>query len=148
MAVDVMSGECVLHEGAAALMRQAVQAISKDIDGRLREHGLTLVQRRALTLLSERQAVTAGDLSLALDVDAGATTRLLDRLVAKGMCHRYRGNGDRRQVHLEITEPGRSALEVTQGAVSAVLVEWFSGVRGNELEVVRRVLSTILAARR
>ena len=73
---------------------------------------------------------------------------MLDRLVTKDMCRRYRDDGDRRQVYLEITERGRSALEVTQAAVSAVLVEWFSGVGGNELEVVRRVLSTILAARR
>jgi DNA-binding MarR family transcriptional regulator len=143
-----VSSEIALHEAAAALMRQAVRAISKDIDGRLREHRLTLVQRRALTLLSERQAITPGDLSSALDVDAGATTRMLDRLVAKDMCRRYRDNDDRRQVYLEITEPGRSVLAATQAAVSAVLVEWFSGVGGNELEVVRRVLSTILAARR
>jgi DNA-binding MarR family transcriptional regulator len=143
-----MSGEFVLREAAAALMRQAVHAISKDIDGRLREHGLTLVQRRALALLSERQAVTPGGLSLALDVDTGATTRLLDRLVAKGMCRRYRGNGDRRQVQLEVTELGLSALEMTQGIVSGVQVEWFSRVAGNELEIVRHVLSTILAAGR
>lgn len=142
------SDEIALREAAAALMRQAVRAISKDIDGRLREHQLTLVQRRALTLLSKGQAVTPGDLSLALDVDAGATTRLLDRLVAKGMCRRHRDDGDRRQVHLEITEPGRSVLEVTRVTVSNVLVEWFSGVGGNELEVVSRVLSTILAGRR
>ena len=143
-----MNGEFVLHEAAAALMRRAVQAISKDIDGQLREHGLTLVQRRALTLLSERQAVTPGDVSLALDVDAGATTRLLHRLAAKGMCRRYRGNGDRRQVQLEITDLGLSVLEMTQGIVSGVLVEWFSDVGGNDLEIVRRVLSTILAAGR
>jgi len=143
-----MSGEFVLHEAAAALMRQAVQAISKDIDGRLREHRLTLVQRRALTVLSERQVLTPGDLSFALDVDAGATTRLLDRLVAKGMCRRYRGSGDRRQVQLEIAELGLSALAMTQGTVSAVMAEWFSGVEGRDLEIVRRVLSKLLATRR
>jgi len=143
-----MTGEFALHEAAAALMRQAVQAISKDVDGQLREHGLTLVQRRALTLLSERQAVTPGDLSFALDVDTGSTTRLLHRLVAKGMCRRHRGNGDRRQVQLEITELGLSALDMTQGVVSGVLAEWFSGVAGYELQIVRRVLSTILTAGR
>ena len=120
----------------------------EELASRLREHGLTLVQRRALTLLSKRQAVTPGDLSFALDVDAGSTTRLLHRLVAKGMCRRYRGNGDRRRVQLEITELGLSALEMTQSIVSGVLVEWFSGVAENELEIVRRVLSTILAAGR
>ena len=144
----MVSGEIVPHEAAATLMRQAAQAIARDIDGRLREHRLTLAQRSALTLLSERQAVTPGDLALALDVDTGATTRLLDRLVAKGMCRRYRDNGDRRQVQLEIAELGLSALERTQSVVSAVLVERFSGVGRNELEVVRRVLSTILAAGR
>jgi DNA-binding MarR family transcriptional regulator len=111
----------VLHEAAAALMRQTVQGIAKDIDGRLREHRLTLVQRRALTLLSEGHAVTPGDVSLALETDAGATTRLLIRLVAKGMCRRHRDNGDRRSVHLEITELGRSTLEVTQGTVTQAI---------------------------
>ena len=142
------SAEVVRHEAAAALMRQAALAISKDIDGRLREHRLTLVQRRALAVLSEARRVTPGELSLALDVDASGTTRLLDRLVAKGMCHRDRDDGDRRQVHLEITGLGRSALEVTRGAVSDVLAEWFSGVGGSELEVLNRALSTMLAARR
>ena len=133
---------------AASLMRQTVQAIAKDIDGRLREHRLTLGQRRALTLLSEGQAVTPGDVSLALVVGAGATTRLLDRLVAKGMCRRHRDNGDRRSVHLEITNIGQSALKLTEGTVPTVLVAWFSAVEGNELEVVGRVLSKMLAERR
>ena len=136
------------RDAAATLMRQAVQAISRDIDGRLREHRLTLVQRLALRLLSDGHVVTPGDVSLVLEVDSGATTRLLDRLVAKGMCRRCRNNGDRRQVQLEITELGLSALDMTQGTVSAVLVERFSGVGQDELEVVRRVLSTILAAGR
>ena len=75
---------------AATLMRQTVQAMAKDIDGRLREHQLTLVQRRALTLLSEGQVVTPGNVSLALEVDTGATARLLDRVAAKGMYRRHR----------------------------------------------------------
>ena len=141
-------GEIIEHEAAAALMRQTVQAMAKDIDGRLREHRLTLVQRRALTLLSGGQVVTPGDVSLALELDAGATTRLLDRLAAKGMCRRHRDDGDRRSVHLEITELGQSALQVTESTVSAVMVEWFSGVEGSDLEVVRRVLSKMLGARR
>lgn len=146
--LELANGDTALHEAAAALMRQTVQAIAKDIDGRLREHRLTHVQRRTLMLLSEGHAVTPGDVSLALETDTGATTRMLDRLVAKGMCRRHRGKGDRRSVHLEITELGRSALEATQGTVLDVLVEWFSGVDGSELEVVRRVLSGMLAARR
>jgi len=144
----VASGEIVEHEVAATLMRQTVQAMAKDIDGRLREHRLTLVQRRALTLLSGGQVVTPGDVSLALEVDAGATSRLLDRLVAKGMCRRHRDDGDRRSVHLELTELGRSALEMTQSTVSAVMVEWFSAVEGSDLEVVRRVLAKMLGARK
>ena len=68
-AFDLVSGEIVQHEVAAILMRQTVQAMAKDIDGRLREHQLTLVQRRALTPLSGGQVVTPRDVSLALEVD-------------------------------------------------------------------------------
>ncbi len=134
-------------EAAAAQMQQVVQAMARDIDSRLRQHQLTLAQRRALAILSKAQALTPSAVSLALKLDAGATTRLLDRLLAKRLCQGRRDNADRRSVQLQITELGQFALDATQGAVAAVLRDWFSAVEDSELEAFRSLLSKLLAAR-
>ena len=134
-------------EAAAAQMQQVVQAMARDIDSRLRQHQLTLAQRRALAILSKAQALTPSAVSLALKLDAGATTRLLDRLLAKRLCQGRRDNVDRRSVQLQITELGQFALDATQGTVAAVLHEWFSAVEDSELEAFRSLLSKLLAAR-
>ena len=53
---------------------------------------------------------------------------------------------DRRSIRLEITQLGQSALDASEQTVSAVLLEWFSGIEARELEIVRRVLSDMLSA--
>ena len=139
--------DSLLHEAAAARMRLIVLGISKEVDFRLREHRLTLVQRRALMLLSERRVLTPGELSLALPMDSGSTTRMLDRLVAKRMCLRFADNTDRRVVRIAITELGCRAIEKSKGAVPAVLAEWFAGV-AHDLKTLEQALATMLFARR
>lgn len=139
--------ESVLHGAAAALMQQAVQAMARDIDGRLREHQLTVAQRRALAILSKGHALTPSAVSLALTLDAGATTRLLDRLLAKRLCQGRRDIADRRSVQLQITALGQSALDATEGTVAAVLRDWFCHVEEGELEAFHGLLSRLLAAR-
>jgi DNA-binding MarR family transcriptional regulator len=134
-------------EVAANQMQQIVQAMASDIDRRLRQHRLTVAQRRALMILSKAPALTPSAVSLALKLDAGATTRLLDRLLAKRLCQGQRDNADRRSVQLQITELGQSALEATQGTVTAVLRDWFSAVEDSELEAFRSLLSKLLATR-
>jgi DNA-binding MarR family transcriptional regulator len=124
-------------------MRLIVLGISKEVDFRLREHRLTLVQRRALMLLSERRVLTPGELSLALPMDSGSTTRMLDRLVAKRMCLRFADNTDRRVVRIAITELGCRAIEKSKGAVPAVLAEWFAGVAHDDLKTLEQALASL-----
>jgi DNA-binding MarR family transcriptional regulator len=52
---------------------------------------------------------SAADLCKGLSYDAGAMTRMLDRLEAKGLIRRSRSAQDRRLMHLELTEEGRAA---------------------------------------
>ncbi|MDN3922927.1 MarR family winged helix-turn-helix transcriptional regulator [Roseateles violae] len=129
-----------------ALLQRAAQAMGRDIEERLREQGLTQAQRRALAILS-RQALTPTAISLALNLDPGATTRLLDRLLAKRLCRGRHDGVDGRPLQLQITALGRSALERTEGTMAAVLRDWFSAVDDKELDVARSLLSGLLASR-
>ena len=52
---------------------------------------------------------SAADLCKVISYDAGAMTRMLDRLEAKGLIRRTRSAQDRRLMNLELTEEGRAA---------------------------------------
>lgn len=52
---------------------------------------------------------SASDLCKYISYDAGAMTRMLDRLENKGLIQRTRSSSDRRLVHLELTDEGRAA---------------------------------------
>jgi DNA-binding MarR family transcriptional regulator len=54
-------------------------------------------------------AKSAADLCKAISYDAGAMTRMLDRLEAKGLIRRQRSAEDRRLMSLELTDEGRAA---------------------------------------
>src|SRR2546430_15140171 len=51
--------------------------------------------------------MSASDLCKGISYDAGAMTRMLDRLESKGLIRRNRSAHDRRLTHLELTEEGR-----------------------------------------
>ncbi|HTC15841.1 MAG TPA: MarR family transcriptional regulator [Steroidobacteraceae bacterium] len=52
---------------------------------------------------------SAADLCKGMSYDAGAMTRMLDRLEAKGLIRRSRSAEDRRLMNLELTDEGRAA---------------------------------------
>src|SRR5262249_53425496 len=54
-------------------------------------------------------AKSAADLCKVITYDAGAMTRMLDRLESKGLIRRSRSAHDRRLMNLELTEEGRAA---------------------------------------
>jgi len=97
-----------------------VNQLKRDVDLRMVEHGLTDAQWKPLWLLKQGHAGTALELARAMDIDAGAVTRMLDRLAAKGLIARVRSESDRRVVHIELTPDGEAAVaQVPQVLASA-----------------------------
>ena len=86
------------------LMRRIVQLMVNEVDHRLADGGLTHAQWTPLFLIHRGQANTLAALARDLQVDAGALTRTLDRLEAKGLCRRERSVDDRRVVHQALRE--------------------------------------------
>src|SRR4051812_20920151 len=72
-----------------------------------RGHDLTFSQYITLKKLA---LGTAGvtDLARAADLNPGAMTRLLDRLETKGLVAREADPADRRALHIQLTEIGRT----------------------------------------
>jgi DNA-binding MarR family transcriptional regulator len=62
-----------------------------------------------VNLAGRECATSASELCKGISYDAGAMTRMLDRLEAKGLVRRTRSPDDRRLVNLELTESGKAA---------------------------------------
>jgi DNA-binding MarR family transcriptional regulator len=74
------------------------------------EDEVTLVQFRALVLVADGRVSGPGDLALALDVHPSNATRVVDRMVDKGLLVRSEAKDDRRGVSLAIGSAGHTAL--------------------------------------
>lgn len=76
---------------------------------------ISLPQYRALVVLASRGRSRAQDLAALLEVTPSTGSRMVDRLVRKGLVRRRPVEGDRRAVDLEPTATGRELVDaVTQ----------------------------------
>lgn len=129
----------------AYLMRRITQLAVGQVDRRLGCTGLTQAQWAPLFLIHRGEANTLAALARELQVDAGALTRTLDRLEAKGLCRRERSLEDRRVVHLSLTAEGEKAAEPVPGILCDVSNEMLEGFSKAEWESLMGFLRRIVA---
>jgi DNA-binding MarR family transcriptional regulator len=115
------------------------------VDKRLESHGLTHAQWTPLFLIHQGRASTLAELSRDLQLDAGALTRTLDRLQAKGLCKRERSTEDRRVVHLSLTPEGEIATAPVPGVLCEVSNTLLKGFSEDEWQTLMGLLRRMLA---
>ncbi|KAA0212542.1 MAG: MarR family transcriptional regulator [Lautropia sp.] len=127
-------------ESVGFLVRQLRMSFTHCIDRTMAEYDLTDAQWGPLLLIARGRARTAAALAQALDLDAGAMTRTLDRLQAKGLIRRTRSREDRRVWVLELTPAGeQAAAQVPAGLAHANNVH-LAGFDRKEFEQLRAYL--------
>ena len=106
-------------------------------DRRLAPLELSAAQWAVIASLAGDEKKSASDLCKGISYDAGAMTRMLDRLEGKGLIRRNRSPDDRRLVHLELTEEGRAAYprmrELSLGVANRFL-RGFTKAEARQLE--------------
>jgi DNA-binding MarR family transcriptional regulator len=109
------------EDGVGAIFRGVLGSIFTEIDSRLTPQGLTHAQGVPLFHMADGGCATAGELARALQSDAGAMSRTLDRLEAKGLLARVRSSDDRRIVNLKISDAGREMAALVPPVLAEVL---------------------------
>lgn len=84
--------------------------VSATFRDRVAKHGVTVAEWVALRSLHDRAPCALGSLAGQLGVDAGVTSRLVDRLVRKRLVSRKADREDRRFVTLSLTASGNSLV--------------------------------------
>ncbi len=128
------------QESVGYLMKRILLSLVYQADRRLAEHDLTTAQWGPLMRMKQEGRSTVAELARWSNTDAGAMTRLLDRLEKKGLCKRVRSTEDRRVVLVELTPDGESALVHVPGVLSDVMNAHLAGFSKTEWQALTTYL--------
>lgn len=133
------------EESAAYLMRQILSLLVTKVDQELEPAGLTSAQWQPLLKLHMGHASTVAELARECRLDAGAMTRMLDRLEAKGLVTRQRSSTDRRVVNLVLTPAGSDAARQIPAVLCKVQNAYLEGFSEPEWQQLKDLLRRVLA---
>lgn len=137
MPSTVRSGE----EWAVSEVLRAGDHLNGVLNEALKPLGVSFTQYTALSILrgeAEGLASTAiGDQMFTRDSDV---TRLVDRLLRRGLVERIRDSTDRRVVRVRLTVEGGELVDRLDGPVLAVIAKTFAGVKAKR---IRRLIETL-----
>ncbi len=106
---------------------------------------LNFTQYLVMKKLSTEVPMTATELARSISHDAGAMTRLLDRLTEKGYLRRLPHAQDRRALQIEITEAGRDVWLRMNKSATTVMEVALHGIGTADREKLTSVLKQIQA---
>jgi DNA-binding MarR family transcriptional regulator len=110
---DGQSGQDTMVDAVLTASRVLVAIAARSLADAGEE--VTLTQYRSLVVLASRGPQSVAALAEALAVTPPTASRLLERLVRKGLVRRRADRHDRRQVRVALTETGRGLIDtVTQ----------------------------------
>lgn len=140
---------CPLYDGRNYELADSVahQLISvmlqmrREVDRRMVQHDLTDAQWKPLWMLKIGRASNAIELAREMGIDAGAVTRMLDRLEGKGLLERVRSEADRRVVHLRLTPAGEAVAKKVPYVLASVNNDFLRGFSEAEFKQLRRLLA-------
>ena len=113
-------------------------------DRRLAPLELSSAQWAVIASLVGDERKSASDLCKGISYDAGAMTRMLDRLEDKGLIRRNRSPDDRRLVHLELTDEGSAAYPRMRELSLAVANRFLRGFTKAEARQLESLLGRML----
>src|SRR5262249_6148800 len=134
----------VPREAIGYLITRVKTALWEEADRALAPLDLTLSQWVVIANLRHGTLSTPADICKAISYDAGAMTRLLDRLEKKGFIRRVRHAGDRRSVTLELTRAGREVYPHMATHMVAGLNRVLAGFSAAEARLLESMLKRIL----
>jgi DNA-binding MarR family transcriptional regulator len=130
---------------ALTAMRKILRATERNSKQLLRETGLTPSQLIFMQLLDGESEQTAGYVAGRMGITQATTTALLQKLETLGMIQRRRGEKDRRQVLLSLTEAGRRVLDIAPEGAHAQFHQQFLALQDWEQSMLIAALERVAA---
>jgi DNA-binding MarR family transcriptional regulator len=135
----------VVGESVGYLLNQVVLSMRRQVAQRMAVHELTAAQWHPLWKLKRDGPSTAQEMAREMDIDAGAMTRLIDRMVAKGLVERTRSSSVRRVVTLSLTPEGDAVARCVPAVLAGVNNDYLRDFSSEEWHTLKHLLRKLLA---
>ena len=112
----------------------------------LREYHLTVSQLRGLRFLKQHEDCLVGDLANGLAVSYPAASKLMDRLINRGLTQRRDDKTDRRNIRLRVTIEGGRVLETIEEKRQREIAQIFLRLEEEEQRFLTQGLKRFLEA--
>lgn len=129
--------ECEPLVGA---LRRLVRSLDRGSRRLMQERGLTSPQYTLLRILAVQPGASVGELAQVAGMGQTTVTDILDRLEARGLVVRTRGETDRRRVELQLTSHAHDLLASLPLPLPATFIERFDAMPAEER---RRLIAAI-----
>lgn len=111
---------------ALSALRKILRKTELNAKALMRETGLTPSQLIFMQMIDDGAEHTAGSIASRMGITQATTTALIHKLEGQGMVTRRKGEADRRQVWLSLTDKGRAILEISPDGAHARFHDAFS----------------------
>lgn len=97
-----------ITEHLAYLLAQANREINRQLEARLRKEGVPVEHWRILTILSDGNGHSMGELAEAVLLNHPTLTKMIDRMVSDSLVYRVQDPADRRKVLMFMSDRGKA----------------------------------------
>ncbi|MBS0335562.1 MAG: winged helix DNA-binding protein [Proteobacteria bacterium] len=120
-------------------------AVFAAVDREVAPWGVSSAQAAILIYIAHGRGNRAADIARDYSYDTGSMTRMIDRLVKKGLMRRVRDAADRRSVRLELTSKGDKLAGRLPAVAARALNRLLRGFSRPELDQLKGYLDRMLA---
>ena len=127
-------------------LRALSNAVHRRFEESLREHGVSVAQWVALRRLYDVPFLSLNELAALMSADQSSVSRLLDRLVTKGLVLRVSDTADRRAVKLRLTDEATRLVPRLARAADANDNIFFGAISKAERRQFEKSVRTLVQA--
>lgn len=134
-----------VEDSVGFMITRLRSALFATVDREVAPWGVSSAQAAILIYIAHGRGNRAADIARDYSYDTGSMTRMIDRLVRKGLLRRVRDSEDRRAMRLELTAKGRKLTERLPAVAARALNGLLKGFSRAELDQLKGLLGRMLA---
>ena len=134
-----------VEDSVGYLITRLRASIFAAVDRELASWGISAAQGSILNYIAHGRGDRAADIARDYDYDTGSMTRMVGRLVRKGLLSRVRDDSDRRVVRLRLTPAGGKVAGRLPRVAVKVLNAHLRGFSNAEFRQLKALLQRMLA---
>ena len=109
----------------------------------LEQQDLRFSQYIALRCMEEEPGITMGELARRIGTTGPAVTAIVDNIIKKKCMERYSDPHDRHDVHICISDNGRTVLKKIEGERNQLFSSLLSGLTRKQAKALEKILTAL-----